>query len=53
MDWTIPGDRREEGEIFSFFMVVDDDGSGTGHVNECDEDNNVSPPLLTECPGVI
>ncbi|MBW2262106.1 MAG: hypothetical protein JRG91_09050 [Deltaproteobacteria bacterium] len=53
VDWTIPGDRREDGEIFSFFMVVDDDGTGTGHVNECNEDNNQSAPLLTECPGVI
>jgi hypothetical protein len=51
--WTIPLDRREEGEIFSFYVVVDDDGTGSGDVNECNEDNNMMGPLLTECPGIV
>ncbi|MBW2263159.1 MAG: hypothetical protein JRG91_14415 [Deltaproteobacteria bacterium] len=52
VDWTIPVSRRTPGEIFSFFVVVDDDGTGTGSINECDETNNQSAPLLTECPGL-
>lgn len=52
LDWTIPVSRRTPGEIFSFFVVVDDDGSGMGSINECDETNNQSAPLLAECPGL-
>lgn len=34
------------------WVVLDDDGQGTGAVNECDEDNNTSERVLCE-PGVL
>ena len=31
-------------------VVVDDDGTGNGALNECDEDNNASEPIKVCIP---
>jgi hypothetical protein len=53
LDWTIPDGR--ETDPFVFTAAVDDDGSGgepamgAGVLDECEEDNNVSPAAETAC----
>jgi hypothetical protein len=48
----VPEFRRVEGEIFNFYVVADDDGTGHDEIHECNEDNNVSAPWTTDCPGI-
>jgi hypothetical protein len=37
---------------FSIWVVVDDDGTGAGKINECDEANNKSAPIAVGCPSI-
>lgn len=37
---------------FFVWVVVDDDGTGLGTVNECDELNNRSAPIAVGCPQI-
>lgn len=48
-DWTLPGDDPGP---FQILVVVDDDGTGAGTVNECHEDNNASSPTQLGCPQI-
>jgi len=49
VDWALPLDAQEA--PFTWHVVVDDDGTGRGRLNECHEDNNVGGPVETGCPG--
>jgi hypothetical protein len=54
--FTVPDERL--GEVLVFYAAVDDDGSGatpgagTGSAPECEEENNVSEPEITECSQI-
>ena len=56
LDWTVPADRI--GEVLVLYAAADDDGSGGAPMEggsiapECDEDNNLSQPAITECAQI-